>query len=188
MNLKILNLSANKVDNFLQITHIKYLNALEVFKLEDENYGTNPLCEVDDYMDKVISLKPNLIQLDFIALNPVSNSVNGKVEVDEFDKFNNKCQEYNQALKNLNHNTNREVSIYGLFQNKAIAMYDTKIKDIDRIIEKVCCSNEKIFDDISTNIDSFNSEIQNELDLIKKCVDIVFDESFQIFYIFVLLL
>lgn len=65
-----LNLSANKIENLNNINNIKYICSLKILRFDDENFGPNPICELNDvYFEYVMKIKPDLECLDSFNVN-----------------------------------------------------------------------------------------------------------------------
>jgi Leucine-rich repeat (LRR) protein len=155
--LKVLNLGANKIETFHNVTHIKYIYSLREFRLCDEIFGDNPICQLEEYEYNIFKLNPNIEILDYKKLNKSVALVNGAVV---FDKFINKTIKYNTSVKDELSDVNQELVIINQFQ-----------KDIDNLYKEKIATNVNLYENTDkVNIPKIYMNIEKGLEKYKSCI------------------
>jgi Leucine-rich repeat (LRR) protein len=157
--LRLINLGANKIEIYNSITHIKYIYSLRELRFYDENYGGNPICQLDEYEYNVFKLNPNIEILDFKKFNKMAQVENG---ASIFDKFLNKSVKVDCKLKEEKSTVYQELLLLTQFEHEIDNIYKEKVATKVNLYENNDKVNvPKIYMQIERNLEKYKKYLNN---------------------------
>ena len=129
VNLRELNISANRIGNFKEVLNLNRLPNLIICTFSDAHYGENPICSLCNYQTYVLFHLPRLIRLDTMLVSEESKTFADTT-------FMKKRMYYNMRIKTIQRNTSNIMKLLKICRKVRICkLENSQSKLIKKLLE-----------------------------------------------------
>ena len=129
INLRELNISANRIGNFKEVLNLNRLPNLIICTFSDAHYGENPICSLCNYQTYVLFHLPRLVRLDTMLVSEESKTFADTT-------FMKKRMYYNMRIKTIQRNTSNIMKLLKICRKVRICKLEiSQSKLIKKLLE-----------------------------------------------------